>query len=187
MQHAPPIGSICMYPAGVPNPNDKPYGFLEQPRLRETADDPGKAPVQYMDWIPCDGRELPVSEYPELYAVLGDLYGGSSGKFNVPDYRGTFIRGVDSGSGVDPDVEKRKAAKNGEPTGVGSTQSDAFLTHTHNYMEAGTPNSFFPGGATALTVNVSVPSKDPNAPSEQISDYETRPKNVAAWFIIRAK
>lgn len=34
-------------------------------------------------WLLCDGRKLDRVEYPKLYEVIGNAYGG-----NVPDYRG---------------------------------------------------------------------------------------------------
>jgi len=49
--------------------------------------------------IPCDGRMLPIAEYPALAAVLGTTYGGGwsgEGKkvaFGVPDLRGSSMTG----------------------------------------------------------------------------------------------
>lgn len=39
-------------------------------------------------WLPCDGRELAVSQYPALFAVLGAIYGGNGRTtFALPDLR----------------------------------------------------------------------------------------------------
>lgn len=58
-------------------------------------------------WIPCDGRELETSEYEQLFDVIEYTYGGEDGMFNVPDYRGAFLRGAqqdpDKGVGVHED------------------------------------------------------------------------------------
>ncbi len=35
----------------------------------------------------CDGRMLPKRLYRELYAAIGEKYGGGDGYFRVPDYR----------------------------------------------------------------------------------------------------
>lgn len=40
--------------------------------------------------VPCDGRALSIGEYPELFAVIGTVYGGGTGTFNLPDWRGGF-------------------------------------------------------------------------------------------------
>ncbi|MFN3175353.1 MAG: phage tail protein [Phaeodactylibacter xiamenensis] len=39
-------------------------------------------------WLLCDGSALQQSEYPDLYAVIGNSYGGSGNTFNLPDLRG---------------------------------------------------------------------------------------------------
>ena len=38
-------------------------------------------------WLPCDGRNLNVDEYPVLFGILGTRYGGTGGvggTFNLP-------------------------------------------------------------------------------------------------------
>jgi len=47
-------------------------------------------------WIPCDGRALSVQVYTALYAVIGNIYGGNSQNFNVPNLQGC----VPMGSGI---------------------------------------------------------------------------------------
>lgn len=42
----------------------------------------------------CDGASYPTTEYPDLYAVIGNTYGGDTENFNVPDYRETVLVGV---------------------------------------------------------------------------------------------
>ena len=42
------------------------------------------APLDYFD---CDGRSLPVQEYPALYSIIGTVYGGDGNHFNLPDLR----------------------------------------------------------------------------------------------------
>jgi len=38
-------------------------------------------------WALCDGRLLPVSEYPDLFNLIGTTYGGDSESFALPDLR----------------------------------------------------------------------------------------------------
>lgn len=41
------------------------------------------------DWALCDGQLLSVQDYPALFSLLGDRYGGNgTTTFAVPDYRG---------------------------------------------------------------------------------------------------
>lgn len=55
-------------------------------------------------WLVCDGSAYPVDSYPDLFAAIGSTYGGNSKKgiFNVPDFRGVFLRGLDQGRKMDP-------------------------------------------------------------------------------------
>ena len=61
------------------------------------------------DWLFCDGSAVSRSEYPILFAKIGVIYGNGDGSttFNLPDYRGTFLRGQDAGRGLDPDAASR--------------------------------------------------------------------------------
>lgn len=54
-----------------------------------------KIPANY---ILCNGASLNINDYPELYAVVGTSFNGSSvatGKFKIPDLRRRFIVGYD--------------------------------------------------------------------------------------------
>lgn len=52
------------------------------------------------DWLICDGRSLNSAEYPELFGVIGNAYGGSGGVFNLPNLRGRTVIGVGQGAGL---------------------------------------------------------------------------------------
>jgi len=77
-----------------------------------TSSDTGIDPaMQYPGWLYCDGGEYDADEFPLLYEVIEDKYGGTSGtykpenfgvdsggiKFNVPDYKARKIVGVGGG------------------------------------------------------------------------------------------
>ncbi|MBN6186367.1 tail fiber protein [Aneurinibacillus sp. BA2021] len=50
------------------------------------------APV---DWLPCDGRQLNMQQYPALYSLIGVTYGGNATTtFNLPDLRGRVPVGM---------------------------------------------------------------------------------------------
>lgn len=65
-------------------------------------------------FIECNGASLVISAYPNLWAVLGTRYGGDGvTTFNLPDYRGEFLRGWDHGRGLDPNAATRTNAGGG--------------------------------------------------------------------------
>lgn len=79
------------------------------------------------NWAYCDGSAVDGSQppYSDLLAVIGTAFGGDGNPyFNLPDFQGYFLRGVDNGSGVDPDSGNRVAASGGGNSGdaAGSVQ-----------------------------------------------------------------
>lgn len=88
-------------------------------------------------WMMCDGRSLNNVDYPELFSVLGYSHGGNlTSAFNIPDYRGRFLRGADDmgtaqgAAGRDPDKSGRSSMNsNGNsgssPSAIGSVQTQA--------------------------------------------------------------
>lgn len=51
-------------------------------------------------WLVCNGQVLDTSTYPELFAAIGYIHGGSGSTFNVPNMRGRAAWGRDGGQGV---------------------------------------------------------------------------------------
>lgn len=134
-------------------------------------------------WMLCNGRSLSPSSYPELFAVLGYLYGKSGEEYYIPDYRGLFLRGVDAGSGMDPEAKNRTAATGDtQGEGIGSYQCDALESHTHNYKSVILAAPAQSGNA-AGQASADEASSEPNAPAKTSS--ETRGKNIAVNYLIR--
>jgi len=54
-------------------------------------------------WLPCDGSSVLRVDYPDLFAVIGTIYGATdSTHFNLPDLRGRVPLGIGTGSGLSP-------------------------------------------------------------------------------------
>ncbi|MHA7630216.1 phage tail protein [Corallococcus sp. M7] len=154
-----------------------------------------KAALSNAGWLVCDGSTFNKSDYPLLFAALGDLYGGDGvTTAQLPDLRGQFLRGVDDGSGNDPDVNTRTPAANGTAAGVGSTQVDALANHQHNW------DHFFynfnfrgediachqPVDSQHLQNNTRQATNNDGGVKTGSTGAETRPKNVAIYWIIKA-
>jgi len=80
-------------------------------------------------WLLCNGAAVSRATYAALFAAIASAHGSGDGSttFNLPDYRGRIIRGVDGGIARDPDRAGRTAANAGGNTGdaVGSVQGEA--------------------------------------------------------------
>lgn len=55
------------------------------------------------NWILCNGQAISRAKYSELFDIIGVSFGSGDGSstFNVPDYRGKFIRGLGGASAGD--------------------------------------------------------------------------------------
>ena len=151
-------------------------------------------------WLICDGRSLNSSEYPDLYAIIGTNFGDGStdgdggeaeGDFNLPDLRSRFLRGVDSETDRDPDLEKRKDIQGDSQNDVGGIQDDAFQGHWHllqygqNEVHARNETDVWENPGTHTATNaVKEPISDGKHGDPRVSS-ETRPVNVAVNFIIK--
>lgn len=130
-------------------------------------------------WLLCDGRSYKRTDYPDLYKIISNNFGTASRTaFNVPDLRGRFLRGVDNGTGRDPDAKSRDSSAKGSNIGdrVGSVQQDQFRSHNHSYTK-------FPDGHGDIASGRHWKAQDTRTGSTGGS--ETRPKNVYVNFIIK--
>ncbi len=194
MNTAQPIGSVCLYLGDLaqvsqaPNPAWSSGDGAVAASAASRTDGPLRALLEPLGWMPCDGREMRISRYPDLFAALGCLYGGQyeRGIFNLPDLRGMFVRGVDDGAGADPDRDQRRCPDgNPDYSGVGSLQRDALQAHQHDYSE---PTGNTVSGDAAQAWNLPAkPQKTTDPVTGRVSAHETRPRNMAVHYIIRVE
>ena len=119
-------------------------------------------------WLPCDGRELSRISYAALFAVLGVMWGAGDGSttFNVPDFRGRAVIGLDSdngaglanrvtsaGSGIDSSEPGRAGGSQymHAHSHTGGAHSHGISQSAHQHLEYATttwyqtPGTGFPG------------------------------------------
>ncbi len=149
----------------------------------------GNKSVFEPNFLYADGRAVSRTQYPELFAAYGVIYGAGNGSttFNLPDLRGVFVRGMDEGRGVDPGRV------------LGGYQSDAIRNITGEFAlldnhgsidgDAGVATGAFKRGpqrgsrtttwtGTGYGVAFDASGVVPTA-------HENRPVNMAChWFII---
>ena len=88
--------------------------------------------VENVTYILADGRNVPISLYPGLYAVISGRYGEGGTDFTLPDLRGYYLRGDSLDSVRDPDLSSRVLyGPNTVTSGVGTYQPSAGLSHIH--------------------------------------------------------
>ncbi|MEQ9866566.1 phage tail protein, partial [Pectobacterium aroidearum] len=125
------------------------------------------APVPPDGWLELNGQVFNPSGNP----VLTSLYPTGL----VPDFRGYFPRGWDNGAGVDPDSTRS----------IASYQPDELKEHTHtgSIIRRYTWGGHIDGWG--LDNAQGVDNYDPSD-SGKTGGVETRPKNIAVMFIIKA-
>jgi len=153
--------------------------------------------------LPADGSAVSRTTYSQLFAKLGVTagQGDNSTTFNVPDYRGRFVRGADNyGQGAaSRDVHSRAAMNTGgNSSGVNSVQEDAFQGHWHlvkdtDGNQAGRNGggesfgvTFSNGGGTGSGTMLHAKDLESNGSNgTPRSASETVPKNAAViWCIV---
>jgi len=186
-----PVGSVCPFAGQVHPVSGHRNDVWRATSCEANEPVPGElaeSPLNHLEargWMLCDGRWLSADGYPELFAVIGRLYGWeeSGARFRLPDYRGLFLRGFDAGAGMDPDADQRSAPTGGNVANVvGSLQCDALQDHTHHY-DVVAPAAVSQSGQAAGTAVTSKPTTAPDAPARTSS--ETRARNIAVNYIIK--
>lgn len=136
-------------------------------------------------FLMCDGSAVSRTTYSALFAIIASAHGSGDGSttFNLPNYQGRFLRGVDGSAGVDPDKASRTAMASGGNTGnnVGSVQADQVENHTHA-MTMRASASAFGSDVPTLGSGGSGSSFSTNADG---GGNETRPVNAYVYWIIK--
>ena len=178
-------------------------------------------------WLLCSGQEISQTTYAGLYDVLSTAYNlqinpttgiawdtPTAGTFRVPDYRGSFLRGVGTALSKDATTlggyQGEKTAKNGLAVSGGTatltgTTTFAASGHQHTLSTTGSDNlvvqAVTTGGVNKAIQTNTVPGTDlrattagggtatvtisSTAASLGAGDNETRPLNKGVNYIIK--
>ena len=141
----------------------------------------------------CDGSSISQTSFATLDALIGIAFGDgttgtgstATGNFNIPDFRGLFMRGMAHGESTDPDAGSRSTSAAGGAAGdnVGSYQGDAYEDHTHGGTPKFAGNIYDSGGARSANGDYSGTRQSTSGTGT--SSTETRPKNTYVDYIIR--
>ena len=130
----------------------------------------------------CDGSEISRETYSELFNVIGTIYGEGDGSttFNIPDYRGAFLRCI-GGNAAELGVEQGDAIRNmiggfsihgatPNGTGIGSFQVGTYgicfgTTNQSRYLApSGVASAVVAWGTMNIDVSRAVPTAEENRP-----------------------
>lgn len=140
-------------------------------------------------YLECNGNTVSRTVYSDLFSKIGTTFGNGDGSttFNLPDLRGEFIRGFDSGRGIDPSRQ------------FASSQSESFKAHNH---KNGVADDSYGSGASAnvygeTMIDIPGMAEGRNQTStggltntrqgftSTDGGVETRPRNIALVYVIK--
>ena len=138
-------------------------------------------------WLKCNGALVSRTTYADLFAAIGVSDGTGDGvtTFQLPDYRGEFLRGWDDGRGVDAG------------RGLGSAQADELKGHTHTNRDryfrendsSLTGLTYEMAGGAAKGASGSDTDNDAflylDTTTGSTGGAETRPRNIALNYCIK--
>lgn len=134
--------------------------------------------------LACNGAAVSRTTYDKLFAAIGTLHGSGDGSttFNVPDYRGIFMRGTGTHGTL-------LLANGGAVAGpaVGAFQNDMMQGHVHGASDTGTGEGI--SGFSAVDLGslynyTSTPVTDGTNGTPR-TGAETRPFSAGITFVIR--
>lgn len=122
-------------------------------------------------WLLCNGAAVSRTTYSVLFGLLGTTYGIGDGvnTFNIPDFRGLFLRGLGT-NGYDNTAVS---------AGLGTFQADQNASHTHTYSYPGATN------AQELSAGTTASYDSRSGTTSSSGGTEARPNNMAVNYIIK--
>ena len=139
-------------------------------------------------WLLCDGQEISRNDYADLFALIGTNFGEGNGvtTFNVPDYRGRFLRGLGGNSAADVYT----AQEEGLPNITGTYQAARNVWTNPSVTGAFAPSTYVGGdgsdyGSNGGNYNINFDASGANeiyGASEHVT-----PENYAVNWFIKAK
>jgi microcystin-dependent protein len=198
-------------PAYAQIPGDAPVGTVVAYAGILPRNDDGTAMEVVTNWYLCNGAPLNSNQFRPLYNRIRAHHGNGSDDsnaatdFNLPDYRGLFLRGVNgtrTGDYADPntsDADRRPNHPGGTGVGnrVGSVQPDDFQEHDHPINDpghshgfeafredgAGAPGQAFPRNPNGFRTG----NERTNITVLNRGGRETRPNNAYVYFLVRVR
>lgn len=99
------------------------------------------------NWFLCNGQEVNRNTYADLFAIIGTSFGAGNGvtTFNLPDYRGKFLRGLGGDSAADIYTTQAEGVPNITGNFTTGRTTSAFTGSFYQVADYGQTN--FSGGS----------------------------------------
>lgn len=143
--------------------------------------------------VPCDGRAISRTTYSQLFSTLGTAFGDGDGSttFNIPDYRGLFLRGWSGGSGRDSSRIYGQIQTSGSPNITGNCWITGNMTNSGISITGAFGSSGTYTGEHQDDWRMTIPKINFDA-SRCSAVYqndltEVRPVNSTCYYVIRIK
>lgn len=107
-------------------------------------------------WVPCNGQLMQVATNQALYAIIGNVYGGTQGQnFNLPNLNGRVIVGTVTNSSTLGGLTPYQIGNTGGAEAV-TVLASQIPAHTHNFninqtYDIGSPNTNYLGNPNTPT------------------------------------
>ena len=124
----------------------------------------------------CDGAELSRTNYAALFAKIGTTFGEGDGEttFNLPDYRGYFLRGLGGNSETDFAIAQEDAIRNIKGYFDGNTDDGATYKNGPFYTYSGAStgaNGNSGPGVIGFDASRVVPTAEENRPINKAINF----------------
>lgn len=150
-------------------------------------------------WLVCDGSAVSMTIYANLYAAIGGNFGRDLSKntFNLPDYRGAFLRGTGTQgiySGPALDASQNHATQTHTHTASQPAHSHQYSDAYFSSQQAGNAGLLGSGAsedsdnarvASNRTTETATPAITVNNSTTNVDSNETRPFNYGVYWIIK--
>lgn len=137
-------------------------------------------------WLLCYGQSISVTAYPILFAIIGYIYGGGGGSFNVPDLRGRTVAGLDNMGGSDANVLTNTYNPNRNTLGGDTGEEAHQLTipelpaHHHTYLRATSAGNYDGSSSPLFNTNVTDNTGDTGS---NVPHQTVQPTLMINWII----
>lgn len=146
-------------------------------------------------WLKCNGQAVSRATFAPLFAVIGTTWGVGNNvdTFNVPDFRGEFVRGFDDTRGIDAGRAfasfqdwATAAPKTTMPNRINGVGTTIGMTNASNPSKVGFARPSKAGeSVTSEGYDSGGSGNELDGLNVVTGDAETRPRNMAAMFIIK--